>query len=578
MNTSLLIEPMNIQQLLDKNFFIPAYQRGYRWTPQQIKDFLNDINEFEPKINENGEKSWYCLQPLVLKPMDIESVNINRLDVEKNWYEVIDGQQRLTTIFLLIHYINEMWKGKFKHKEFTLKYQTRQFSSDFLTNLAIDTTNNDGIINDQNIDFFFISNAYQTIHEWAESLELTGQLNSAELESKFVHYTKVIWYETDSDSVEVFTRLNVGKIPLTNAELIKALFLNKTNFIELNDKDKAKIRLQQIEISTEWDRMEYALQHDSFWYFLTDRKQLTTRIDLIFNLISKKHAKNDDYFTFRCFSERLKKEKIKNVWREVKQCFQTLEEWYKDRTLYHKIGYLISIGFNIDKIYALNKDTTKIEFLNVINKKIIEYLPNNDLNELQYRSEKIRPILLFHNVQTFLNNKNETTRFPFDRFKKEKWDVEHITALADQPPRSDQHKKDWIKEILDNISNLNLDSHLQNKLLEVQSDLSQFDEFFIQFMEAFQGQGLDVNSIDNLVLLDSSTNRSYKNSVFPIKRKKIIQREKTGTFVPICTKNVFMKFYSTDVEQMSFWGEKDREQYLTDIEETISSLKNSQLA
>ena len=76
-------------------------------------------------------------------------------------------------------------------------------------------------------------------------------------------------------------------------------------------------------------------------------------------------------------------------------------------------------------------------------------------------------------------------------------------------------------------------------------------------------------------MLDSSTNRSYKNSVFPIKRRKIIEREKNGTFVPICTKNVFMKFYSTDVEQMSFWGEKDREQYLTDIEETINSLKQS---
>ena len=139
----------------------------------------------------------------------------------------------------------------------------------------------------------------------------------------------------------------------------------------------------------------------------------------------------------------------------------------------------------------------------------------------------------------------------------------------------DEIEKDWIKEILDNSSNLNLDSQLQNKLLEVQSDLSQFDEFFIQFMESFQDQGLDVNSIDNLVLLDSSTNRSYKNSVFPIKRRKIIEREKTGTFVPICTKNVFMKFYSTDVEQMSFWGEKDREQYLNDIEETINSLKKS---
>jgi len=571
-----MIEPMNIQQLLEKNFFIPAYQRGYRWTPQQIKDFLNDINQFEPKINDKGEKSWYCLQPLVLKPMDRDSISINGLDIEKTWYEVIDGQQRLTTIFLLIHYINEMWKGKSKYKEFTLKYQTRQSGSDFLNNLEIDINN--ASISEQNIDFFFISNAYQTIHEWAEGLESLGQLNSAELESKFVHYTKVIWYETDSDSVEVFTRLNVGKIPLTNAELIKALFLNKTNFIELNDKDKAKIRLQQIEISTEWDRIEYALQNDSLWYFLTDKKVLTTRIDLIFNLISNKKSNDDDFFTFRFFSEKLKQEKIKQVWRDVKQCFQTLQEWYEDRKLYHKIGYLIATGFGINEVYELKNSKSKKEFLNLINEKIIEYLPGDDLDELQYGSPKIRPILLFHNVQTLLNNKNETTKFPFDRYKKEKWDVEHITALADQPPKSEQHKKDWIKEILDNISNLNLDSSLQTKLIDVQSDLTKFDEFFIQFIEAFQGQGLDVNSIDNLVLLDSSTNRSYKNSVFPLKRKKIIEREKTGTFVPICTKNVFMKFYSTDVEQMTFWGEKDRERYLTDIEEVINSLKNSQSA
>lgn len=573
-----MIEPVNIQQLLDKSFFIPAYQRGYRWTPQQIIDFLNDINNFETKRNEKNEESWYCLQPLVLKKMSDSSKLNNDLKVEKDWYEVIDGQQRLTTIFLLIHYINQMWKGMFKLNEFSLSYQTRKSSTEFLNNLRIDISSDKDIINNQNIDFFYISTAYQTIHQWALDLNEQGKLNPGKLESNFVHSTKVIWYETDSDSVDVFTRLNVGKIPLTNAELIKALFLNKTNFIELNDKDKAKIRLQQIEISTEWDRMEYALQNDTFWYFLTDKKVLTTRIDLIFNLISNKQSNHDEFFTFRFFSGKLKQEKIKKVWREVKQCFQTLQEWYEERKLYHKIGYLISIGFSIHGIYELKNSKSKKEFLNLINEKIIEYLPGGDLSELQYGSDKIRPILLFHNVQTLLNNQNETTKFPFDRYKKEKWDVEHITALADQPPRSDQHKKDWIKEILDNISNLNLDSNLQTKLIDVQSDLTKFDEFFIQFIEAFQGQGLDVNSLDNLVLLDSSTNRSYKNSVFPIKRKKIIEREKMGTFVPICTKNVFMKFYSTEVEQMSFWGEKDRERYLTDIEEVINSLKNFQLA
>ncbi|WP_075175524.1 DUF262 domain-containing protein [Acinetobacter indicus] len=136
MNTQLLIEPMSIQKLLDKNFFIPSYQRGYRWSPQQIKDFLNDIKEFEPKTNELGEKSWYCLQPLVIKPMDANAKTTFNLDESKDWYEVIDGQQRLTTLFLVVHYINEMWKGKQKLVEFSLRYQTRANSENFLKQLG----------------------------------------------------------------------------------------------------------------------------------------------------------------------------------------------------------------------------------------------------------------------------------------------------------------------------------------------------------------------------------------------------------------------------------------------------------
>jgi uncharacterized protein with ParB-like and HNH nuclease domain len=85
-NNNISIKTIN--SLLESDFFIPSYQRGYRWTEQQVTELLNDINEFSPKEIENSnEKTWYCLQPIVVKKKD------------DNEWDVIDGQQRLTTIF-----------------------------------------------------------------------------------------------------------------------------------------------------------------------------------------------------------------------------------------------------------------------------------------------------------------------------------------------------------------------------------------------------------------------------------------------------------------------------------------------
>ena len=65
------IELKSVSELLGMKFFIPSYQRGYRWTEQQVKDLLNDVNEFNPeKVKYSSEETWYCLQLLVVKEMD----------------------------------------------------------------------------------------------------------------------------------------------------------------------------------------------------------------------------------------------------------------------------------------------------------------------------------------------------------------------------------------------------------------------------------------------------------------------------------------------------------------------------
>ena len=73
----------SIGELFGTRFFVPNYQRGYRWTQQQVIDLLNDIKEF----NEERD-GFYCLQPLVVKQREEDTLNkireANNLEEVKN--------------------------------------------------------------------------------------------------------------------------------------------------------------------------------------------------------------------------------------------------------------------------------------------------------------------------------------------------------------------------------------------------------------------------------------------------------------------------------------------------------------
>ncbi|HEY5393288.1 MAG TPA: DUF262 domain-containing protein [Hanamia sp.] len=606
----------SINQLLEYNFFIPSYQRGYRWTERQVQELLEDIDNFIPKpIGNTDKKAWYCLQPIVVRECDVETKDRN--GIAGTWYEVVDGQQRLTTIFLIIHYSNEMWVGKQKNPEFKINYETREKSYEFLKSLSVDEISNSVKINDSNIDFYHISTAYKTINDWVLGYreKFRKDFDYNDFQSKFKANSNVIWYDVNdgSDTYDIFTRLNIGKIQLTNSELIKALFLKKWNNIAAVD----TIRIKQLQIASEWDRIENTLQDDTFWYFIYnksegDNPKYANRIEYIFDLLAGKDDDQDEKYTFYKYYEEFEKSKntSKNkvpdtdaIWLKVKKYFLTFEEWFKDRELYHLIGFLIATETKVQDLIKAKTDASKTKFKQFLIKEIAGKV-KCAIEKLQYNDKRIKTILLLFNIQTILLNDKSNMRFPFNLYKDPNlgWDIEHIRSQTDKPLNRLNERKAWIKDMLeyftgeeeiekqkefisaqenssqkvfkrihDKEKTIDILTELLNGVSVDKIDDTQFTSLYEEICKEFGEDNEPSNcAISNLALLDSSTNRSYKNAFFPIKRKIILENDRKGTFIPIGTKNIFMKAYSKRFDEIMYWNKDDAGYYLSAIKETLT--------
>ena len=166
--------------------------------------------------------------------------------------------------------------------------------------------------------------------------------------------------------------------------------------------------------------------------------------------------------------------------------------------------------------------------------------------------------------------KKTTQCFHLICIKKNHWDIEHITSVTDNPPDI-KDQKQWLEDTKKFIEKDNVLQAINDF-----NDPNQFEELFKKVVKYFNKdiQDTDIDDLANLALLDSTTNRGYKNAVFPVKRKTIIEREKSGTFIPLCTKNVFLKYFSDYPPKISFWTQDDREKYLEDIEKVLKSYLN----
>ncbi|MCD8295194.1 MAG: DUF262 domain-containing HNH endonuclease family protein [Clostridia bacterium] len=539
-------------------FFVPSYQRGYRWGEEEVERLLEDIYV-------NGDKN-YCLQPIVIRKL------------ADGKFELIDGQQRLTTLYIILKFMQRRYPELIEEIDFSLEYETRKNSGRFLQDIELSQRND-------NIDYFFMCQAYETIENWFEKRVKNGEKRSNiafSLYSFLCKDVKVIWYEVNDEenSYKLFTRLNIGKIPLTSSELVKAMFLS-------TDNNKGMTEHKQNEISTQWDSIERQLHNSSLWYFLTNQpdSSYSTKLDIILDLMSgKKIDERDKYFTFFFFDDLLKKKEINEIWSDIQHCFLILKDWFENHELYHKIGYLIaSDSKTLKELYEESKGKTKSQFRALLNDFIRESIAFGNYGELNYKDDysKIMKLLLLFNVISVMKIDEQAQRFPFDKFKHEKnnhtgWSLEHIHA---QQSRVLQKHKEWIEWLTLQLPSLKavsgMDTPLINEIEDILStekiDGLKFEELQQKVYEVLSDGRTDyIHTIANLALLDAGDNAALNNSTFDVKRNDIINMDKAGKFIPYCTKMVFLKYYTkSDKAQLHFWGEDDRQAYISEMNKIL---------
>lgn len=591
-NTDEQIPMKTISELKDLVFTIPAQQRGYKWTTDNVKELLEDFRDFI-----KSDKKIYCLQPLAVVALSY------------NNFCVLDGQQRLTTIFLL-------WKYLFNKNPYTFVFERDKNLEDgdekkrweFLKNI-------DGCVygelTENSIDCFFIDNAFNEIRKWFAKEKLEDQFkNLLDAKSGERQTVQVIWYEVPKNKeYEVFRNLNSGKIALNNSELIKALFLNRAS--GLGDKlvDEAATQLEQ---------MERMVQNDHFWYMFADKdvSKGQSRMDLIYNLvagISKEDYERDPRSAFRQWFDNKDKGDIRTKWNSVRKTFLCLYDMYSDLYIYHYIGFLTFVGgknYSADKMLKWYKTTKKSDFVKKLREEIkntllkVDNLPSLEAYSYEVADKsKLRQLFVLHNIETILNRyenlhdnqylqlQHEFEWFPFELLHKLKWDIEHIASQTESKFNNEQDREDWLQSIkADSPKYLEKDEDVKSKLAKYKKtgkdeDFKKLYKRIIEIDEDEKANGNaikeeDKDQLGNLVLLDNHTNRSYHNSLFPRKRRFVIIAEGLKSaddkdnvpqlYIPICTRQCFTKSYNKGSDViLNAWTQKDADAYRKDIQEKL---------
>jgi hypothetical protein len=211
-------KPEDIRTIFSREYQIPMFQREYSWEQEQCETLWDDLIDFH---NEKDKKDKYFLGNIVVHPID-----------ESEKFSVIDGQQRLTTLLLLIRALFDN-AGTVKALEECLKIKDK-LSSELTDNIRLnsdviegDKKNLEKIIlegrcDDENSRLYINYDMFKKkISDWKQG-KTSDELNKLILTFLDNVVLLPILCETEDDALNIFETINNRGLSLSDADIFKS--------------------------------------------------------------------------------------------------------------------------------------------------------------------------------------------------------------------------------------------------------------------------------------------------------------------------------------------------------------------
>jgi uncharacterized protein with ParB-like and HNH nuclease domain len=551
-----------------KCFNIPLYQRGYKWTDNEVVKLLDDINNFSPT-----DDKFYCLQNITIVP-------------SKDKYNVVDGQQRLTTLTILLSYLGEaeLVANKIRFPENSIRKETNDFINKIIVNHENGITNRewgDFILEYPNYDHqdvFHLFWAFNTINNW-----FTGkgtEFSKADFLSKLLSNVKLIVnkIETQSDEEEIFGNLNSKRIPLDGADLFRAILITRVAREEYNKelkiKDVIDLNEKRIKIGWEFDQINNWWSKDSvkkyFKNFISIKSEKSGKDLKLFD--SVKHPINLLLYLFAESKDKSSlsleliegyNNKARSLYHEILNLHNTLKDWFEDRIIYHLLGFIFSqTKTNFTTIWKKWLSVkTRDEFIGYLKTTIQNIILKDDTivnyanaNIDWYHDESVLLVQILILMDVIASLDESQSFMPPDYFSKSLNDIEHIFP---QSPEDVKEKKEFVEFLNKRNDNKPFDLTNYDKMIEVDEYKQKLESFIQNHISSIK-----TNSIGNLVLLYYRLNRSIGRSSYAKKRTRVIDYFNSGNYIQPHTFRVFVRYFSdgqNDTRELEHWTNDDIE-------------------
>lgn len=585
---------------------IPEYQRGYKWTAANVIQLLEDLKNFKKTDNDQ----FYCIQNITItKQKHEDSCCMN----------VIDGQQRLTTLFILLSYLQRNMKDKIIIPSANiLNYSIRKSSDQFLRGKILT-----GSIWDNTID----TNSAQTKDQYymmavADAIQSWFSDNNLEAKTVLDDLVLIVNEVRPGDEETVFASLNGGKVDLDGADLVRAILITRAakqkypsiisleqlhqianDDIDLNINisvsSRGKINEFRVKLGVELDEMnKWWSQNkvkDYFEQLLPNKisknkafKYSQYPIDLLYYAFyeaykSKLNNSSDaETLDLRVFENGIdlngqSGDDHLEFYTTLREFHLTMMEWYNHDEIYNLIGYLM-YNFKGSKIsfellwniwlQSESKDDFIFRLKELIKEQIALPFYNNDTtdeeNTLKNALNELRSSIL--NLQYDWYNNNFTLKFlplvdilPIEKIVKKQTEV--ILSRIENPKYFKCHEED--KE------------HVRSQKRIIDESLPE-----AQKASMIEENKEGLNSIGNIVLLVKGVNRSYGNDPHNEKMDRIISEFLINDrYIRPHTFNVFTsKIKSIDENgdntQDLYWSQEDMIRTVQDIEKRLVKYLN----